>query len=238
MKFRLLAEYFHKIEDTASRLEMTRILSELFKKIDAEEIDKVLYLLQGRLAPQYVKIDFGLGEKLVVRAATEALQLDKKLFFKKFQDEGDAGRAVEYFKQSIVSMHERDMTISEVFTKLEELAKSSGDGSQERKLAILAELIQTLDALSARYIVRIPTNTLRLGFSDMTILDAFSWMIKGDKSLRPAIEAAYLVRPDLGYLGATLKKSGEKGVAHVEPTVFTPILMMRAQRVGNIDEIF
>jgi len=238
MKFKELAEYFHKIEQTSSRNEMTQILADLFNEIQVDEFDKVLYLLQGRLAPQYVKIDFGLGEKMVVRAATEALQLDKKLFFERFQREGDAGRAVEHFKKTIVSMHERDMTITEVFNKLEELAKSGGEGSQERKLSILAELIQTLDGLSARFVVRIPTNTLRLGFSDMTILDAFSWMLKGDKSLRPAIEAAYLVRPDLGYIGVTLKKSGEKGVTHVTPTVFTPILMMRAQRVGVIDEIF
>ncbi len=238
MKFKKLAEYFYKIEETSSRLQMTEILAELFKEIDADEIDKVLYLLQGRLAPQYIKIDFGLGEKMVVRAAGDALQLDKKLFFKKFQEEGDAGRAVEFFKKTIVSMHERDMTITEVFEKLEQLAKSSGEGSQEKKLSMLAELIQTLDSLSARYVVRIPTNTLRLGFSDMTILDAFSWMLKGDKSLRSAIEAAYLVRPDLGYIGATLKKTGAKGVTQVEPTVFTPILMMRAQRVGNVDEIF
>lgn len=238
MTFKKLAEYFLSIENTASRNEMTEILAKLFNEIHVDEFDKVLYLLQGRLAPQYIKIDFGLGEKLVVRAAAEALQLDKKLFHKKFQEEGDAGRAVEFFKKTIVSMHERDMTITEVFNKLEELATSAGGGSQDRKLSILAELIQTLDGLSARYVVRIPTNTLRLGFSDMTILDAFSWMLKGDKSLRPAIEAAYLVRPDLGHIGVMLKKNGEKGVSHITPTVFTPILMMRAQRVGIVDDIF
>ena len=176
MTFKKLAEYFLSIENTASRNEMTEILAKLFNEIHVDEFDKVLYLLQGRLAPQYIKIDFGLGEKLVVRAATEALQLDKKLFHNKFQEEGDAGRAVEFFKKTIVSMHERDMTITEVFNKLEELATSAGGGSQDRKLSILAELIQTLDGLYARYVVRIPTNTLRLGFSDMTILDAFSWM--------------------------------------------------------------
>lgn len=238
MTFKKLAEFFYKIENTASRNEMTEILAGLFNIIDVNEFDKVLYLLQGRLAPQYIKIDFGLGEKMVIRAAADALQLDKKLFHKKYQEEGDAGRAVEYFKKTIVSMHERDLTITEVFDKLEELATSGGSGSQERKLSILAELIQTLDGLSTRYVVRIPTNTLRLGFSDMTILDAFSWMLKGDKSLRPAIEAAYLVRPDLGHIGVTLKKNGEKGVSHITPTVFTPILMMRAQRVGVVDDIF
>ncbi len=238
MKFKDLAHYFHNIENTASRLEMTHILAELFKDIDADEIDKVLYLLQGRLAPQYIKIDFGLGEKMVIRAATQALQIDKKLFFKKFQEMGDAGSAVEHFKEQITTMYERDLSVTDVFSKLEELATSSGEGSQEKKLSILAELIQTVDSVSARYIMRIPTNTLRLGFSDMTILDSFSWMLEGNKSLRPAIETAYHVRPDLGYIGKTLKQHGIKGLSKVVPAVFTPILMMKAQRVGNADEIF
>lgn len=238
MKFKKLAQYFDKLEGTSSRLTMTHLLAELFKEIEAEEIDKVLYLLQGRLAPQYVKIDFGLGEKMVVRAATQALQLDKKLFFRKFQEEGDAGKAVEHFKHTTPGLHERDLTVTEVFEKLENLAKAAGEGSQEKKLSFLAELIQTLDPISTRYVVRIPTNTLRLGFSDMTILDSFSWMLEGNKSLRPAIEAIYLVRPDLGYLGKTLKQHGQKGLSKIDMQVFTPILMMRAQRVGVIDDIF
>ena len=231
MNFSELAQYFHKIENTPSRNTMTEILADLFKKLHADEIDKVLYLLQGRLAPTYVKLDFGLGEKLVIKAVTRALNIEHKHFMKQYRTHGDIGKTVEIFKKEILSIGERDLTVIEVFNILEKGATASGNGSQDTKLALLAELIQTVDGLSARYIVRIPTNTLRLGFSDMTILDSFSWMLKGDKSLRPIIEKAYQIRPDLGYIGKAVKKNGVKQLENTTPEIFTPILMMRAQRL-------
>ena len=42
----------------------------------------------------------------------------------------------------------------------------------------------------------VPLDKLRLGFSEMTILDALSWMISKDKSNRVQLEEAYNVRPD------------------------------------------
>ena len=53
MLFSQLAKYFERIEKNSSRLEITRILAELFKLLDAQEIAKVVYLLQGRVGPAY-----------------------------------------------------------------------------------------------------------------------------------------------------------------------------------------
>jgi DNA ligase-1 len=71
----------------------------------------------------------------------------------------------------------------------------------------------------------------------MTVLDALSWMIKGDKSLRPIIEGAYHVRPDLGFVGKLIKEKGIAAVQKVKPAVFTPIIMMRAERLGSSEAI-
>ncbi|OGK45141.1 hypothetical protein A2957_03365 [Candidatus Roizmanbacteria bacterium RIFCSPLOWO2_01_FULL_38_11] len=237
MNFKNLSEYFKKIEETPSRLEMTRLLAELFNKIHADEIDKVIYLLQGRLCPTFTKLDFGLGEKMILRAAARSLNIEAKHFMNSYNKIGDIGKTVEEFKKDIMTIGERDMTIVEVFTMLEKIAHASGDGSQEVKIGVLSELIQTLDPLSTRYVVRIPAGTLRLGFSDMTMLDSFSWMVAGNKSLRPTLEKAYQVRPDLGYLGKRIKAKGVQNIDDIEPEVFTPIIMMKAQRLSTIGEI-
>ena len=71
----------------------------------------------------------------------------------------------------------------------------------------------------------------------MTILDAYSLDVKGDKSLRPIIETAYHVRPDLGFIGKILKEKGIKGLKEIEPKVFTPIIMMKAERMSSAKEI-
>ncbi len=237
MKFSQLAIYFDKISQVSSRLEITRILAELFKKLSPEEIEKVVYLLQGRVRPAYEGIDFGMAEKMIVKAAVSALNIEKSFFEKELKKTGDLGETVEYFKKQYTSFEEKDMEITGAYEMFYRLATSSGPGSQEAKISLLAQLLRQLDFLSSRFLVRLPTGNIRMGFSDMTVLDAYSWMLKGDKSLRPMIEKAYHVRPELGYIGRLIKEKGIESLNKIGPKVFTPIIMMRAERLSSASEI-
>lgn len=237
MKFAELGKYFEKIEATSSRITITELLAELFKKLHVDEMDKTMYLLQGRISPQFEKLEMGMADKMVIRSALLALNMDKDLFNKRNSQVGDVGKTIEEFKKEIITIDEKDLTISEVFEQLHKIATSGGAGSQEVKINILSHLFSQADPLTSRYLARIPTGSLRLGFSDMTVLDALSWMLKGDKSLRPVIEGAYHVRPDLGFVGKLIKEKGIEAVKKVKPAVFTPIIMMRAERLGSAEAI-
>jgi DNA ligase-1 len=237
MKFSQLAVYFEKIEATSSRLKITQQLADLFGRLNEEEIDKTIYLFQGRLGPLFEKIDFGMAERLIIKAACSALSIERRFFENKFHQIGDLGKTIEEFKKQFPSLEKTDFSITEIYQHLLRLATAAGTGSQELKLNILADLIRRLDPLSARYLVRIPLGVMRMGFSDMTVLDALSWLIKGDKSLRAQIQAAYHVRPDLGFIAKTLKKSGITGLKKITPKIFTPIIMMRAERLSSGEEI-
>ena len=69
MKFAELANYFEKLEATSSRLVLIDILAELFVRIaDAEEIERVCYLVQGRIAPFFEATEIGMAEKTVASA--------------------------------------------------------------------------------------------------------------------------------------------------------------------------
>jgi DNA ligase-1 len=237
MYFSQLATYFERIEEKSSRLEITHILSELFNELNLEEIGQTVYLLQGRVAPLFEKIEFGMAEKTIIKSIVSSLNIDRPYFEKENHRLGDVGKTVEEFKKQYISFEEREMKINEVFLELERLAKSSGDGSNDMKVGILSGLIRQLDSKSCRYLVRIPQGMMRLGFSDMTIIDAYSWMLVGSKQYRPEIEAAYHVRPDLGYIGQLIKKEGIEGIKKVTPQLFTPIIMMRAERLSSGEEI-
>ena len=237
MKFSQLAIYIQQIDKTQSRLEITRLLSELYLKLNKEEIDKTIYLMQGRVAPLFDPVEFGMAEKSVIKAAVSAMQIDPSLFKTKYQEIGDIGKTVEYFKNQYHSFEEMDLEIIVVFEQLQRLAKASGNGSQTLKQGILSLLIRQLNAVSCCYLVRIPLGILRLGFSDMTVLDALSWMLTGDKKLRGEIEHAYHVLPDLGMIGKIVKKDGIKGIKTIKPKLFTPIIMMRAERLSSGEEI-
>lgn len=237
MYFSRLALYFERIESKSSRLEITQILAELFNELSAEEIGQTVYLLQGRVAPLFEKTEFGMAEKTVIKSIVSSLNIDRPYFEKENHRLGDVGKTVEEFKKQYVSFEEREMTIAEVFLELERLAKCTGDGSNEVKVGILSGLVRQLDSKSCRYLVRIPQGLIRLGFSDMTIIDAYSWMLSGTKQFRPEIEAAYHVRPDLGYIGRMIKENGMEGIKKVAPHIFTPIIMMRAERLSSGEEI-
>ena len=239
MLFSQLAVFLKELEVTNSRLVMTEKLSQLFSEATSEEIDKAIYLLQGSVVPQYEKLDFGLAERLVFKAMVSSFSLDSKIAKEQFKKSGDLGLTAQHFRKGSNSLFapSESLNLLTVFEKLTVLAQQTGTGSQETKLSILADLLQQLDPLSCRYLVRIVLSRLRLGFSEMTILDALSWYLKGDKSLRAEIERAYNVRPDLGLIAKLIKAKGLESLKSIQPEPGIPILMARAERVSNPEQI-
>lgn len=236
MKFSKLAEYFSRIEKTASRNEMTVILAELLKESPKDEIDKICYLSLGQLAPLYEGIEFNLAEKMMFRILAEAYGVKEGEVKKLFKELGDLGETAE----GLATGNERRatrLTVSEVYTELRKVAEVSGAGSQERKVAGMAKLLQSLDPLSVRYIARIPVKKLRLGFLDKTILDALSVAEVGDKSLRADIERAYNVSADIGRIAELVKSEGIKGLQGIRVKVGVPVRMAAAERLPTPKEI-
>lgn len=234
MKFKELAVYLDKLEKTSSRIEITKILSELFKKSDKNEIDKTVYLLLGRLAPSYEKIVFNLAERMMLRVIAEAYNKDLIRVKKLYKKKGDLG----IVSGELASARGKSLSVEDVYKRLYEIAEEEGKGSQERKIVETARLLGDLDKLSAKFVARIPVGNLRLGFSDKTILDALSWMEKGDKSAKNDLERAYHVLPDVGFLAKNVKAYGLKGaVKKTKPKVGVPVLPMLAQRLKSPSEM-
>lgn len=233
MKFSDLSDYFKKLEETSSRNAMIEILAELFRRASKVEIGKICYLLGGRVVPLYEAIEFGVADKFVMRAIARAYGKHPEEVLGTFKKMGDLGIVAEALHKGKGT----NATVSDVYEKLYEIAGSSGAGSQEKKIALLSELFSSVDALSVRYLARIPLDKLRLGFSDMTILDSLSWMQTGDKSLRHKLEEAYNVRPDIGLLAQTVKEKGMSGLGTVKAKVGAPILAALCQRITTSDEM-
>ncbi|OGG29770.1 hypothetical protein A2971_00745 [Candidatus Gottesmanbacteria bacterium RIFCSPLOWO2_01_FULL_46_21] len=233
MKFSILSEYFKKLEDTSSRNAITEILADLFGRTSADEIGKICYLLGGRVGPLYEAIEFGVADKFIMRAIARAYDKRPEEVLLRFKKMGDLGTTAE----ALHTGKGTNVTVGQVYDKLYEIAVSGGIGSQEKKIALLSDLFSSVDALSARYLARIPLDKLRLGFSDMTILDALSWMHTSDKSLRPKLEERYNVRPDIGLLAQKVKEEGAAGLSAVKAKIGAPILAALCQRITTSDEM-
>ncbi len=236
MTFSSLAVYLQKLEKTASRNEITSILADLFKQLAADEIDKVTYLMSGSIAPSYEGIEFNLAEKMMIRAIALAYKAEPEDVLKEYKKIGDLGNVAESLATSDKRQATR-MTVNEVFEVLKEIALDNGKDSQERKLEKMAGLLTKVDALSARYIIRIPIGKLRLGFSDLTMLDALSVMETGDKKARKEIEAAFSVSADIGRVAKLVKQSGLKGVNKIQIEPGVPIRSALAERLSSAEKI-
>jgi ATP-dependent DNA ligase len=182
MRFRVLAGFFDKIERASSRLKMTDLLADLFKEADSDEIARVVYLCQGQLAPAYKQVEIGFGEKFVEEAISKASGYEKAEVRKLFKKKGDLGLVAEELlgKRKQSSLFSAELTMEKVFRNLMKIASSEGKGSQPLKIKLLAELLNSASPLEARYLIRIPLGSLRLGAGDSTIMDAFAKNLFGE----------------------------------------------------------
>jgi DNA ligase-1 len=237
MTFSKLSEFFSKLEETSSRNSMTEILVELFSLTEPSEIGQVVYLTQGRTAPLFEPVEFGMAEKMVVKAIAQAFDKNVEQVTDLFKKNGDLGVVAEELSLKSDKGSGAKNTVSNVFEKLFKLTEISGEGSVEKKIGLLSEILSSVDSLSAKFIARIPVDKLRLGFSDMTIIDALSVLIDGSKKHKKVIEAAYNTRPDLGVIAKSVKENGVAEISHMKPKVGAPILVMRAERLTSGVEI-
>lgn len=240
MKFRKLAQYLEKIEQTDSRTEITRILAEVLENSDSGEVDKLCYLILGKLAPAYKDIDFDLGEKMMIRGLAAAFSTPPDEVEEQYDQAGDLGIVAEKLaSRSSVQKDasSRELSVEKVYQRLLSIAKESGEGSQDRKIQGMADLLAVVDSRSARFIARIPIGKLRLGFSETTLLDALSWMISSDKSHRERIEAAYNIRVDIGYIAKVILQKSLSGLQGIDIQLGVPINPALCQRLGTIEKI-
>lgn len=230
MKFYTLCEYLDNLEKTSSRIEITKVLAHLFNKIEVEETSETVNLLLGQLAPSFKNIVFNVAEKMEMAALAAAYNKSRDEVKALYKKEGDLGNVAF----GLAKTKGNNLSIVEVYEKLSAVSKAGGEGSQEKKIKLLAALFSQLSSLEAKYAARIPIGKLRLGFSDKTILDSLSWMISGDKSEKKRLESVYQVKPDVGLLAYKVKKYGiDKATADAKPEVGIPVGAMLAQRLKS-----
>ena len=227
------------MEQTSSRLALTDYLVSLLKKTPADIIDKVIYLIQGKIYPDYEGIELGLAEKMAIRALAQSAGLDvasiEKVYWKT-GDLGDAAKEVTMKSKSQTTLFYDKMTVERVYSTLDKIARTSGPGSQEIKLRFVSSLLNDATSRESRYIMKFVMGTLRLGIADYTVMDALALAFTGDKSNRQILENAYNVSSDLGTVAKLLATKGLESVKSLQITLFKPIRPMLAERVGTAEE--
>jgi DNA ligase-1 len=236
MLFREVVDYYEQLEATTKRLEMTDILAALLSKTPPAVIDKVVYMTLGELYPAYVGLELGVAEKLAARAIRQVSGAGEKELNDLFSRHGDLGTVAELLLRTKeqTTLVVQELTVEEVYSSLEKIAKASGPGAVDVKTAVLSKLLAMATPVEAKHIVRIVTGKMRLGVADMTVLDALAKAFGGD---REVYERAYNLSSDIGLVAKTAAMEGVEGVSKFRVRVGIPVRCMLAERLSSAVEI-
>jgi DNA ligase 1 len=239
MDYTIIANSYEKIEATTKRIEMTDLLVELLKKTPKEVISKVVYLTQGKLYPDFMGVEMGVAEKLAIKALSRASGQSESVIQAELETSGDIGETSEkqLSKRKQSTFFTKTLTAERVYETLDKLAKTSGSGAVDTKMALLCGLLTDASPKEAKWIIRTVTGNLRLGIADMTVLDALAIAYGGGKEARELIERAYNISSDLGRVASIVAEIGLEGIQKLQVMVFEPIRPMLAERLGAPEEI-
>ncbi|NQV39650.1 MAG: ATP-dependent DNA ligase, partial [Nitrosopumilus sp.] len=255
MEFSILSESFNKMESTRKRLELTQFLVELFEKTPHDVISKIVYLIQGKLRPDFEGIELGVSEKLVLRAAKKSLGINEKEIIEMLNKVGDLGTTISKVLErktqtglfdfvSDSEAHDKSVsdiksnTVEKIYEILWDISQLEGAGKnvQDKKINFISSLWNKSKPTEVKFVTKLLLGTLRLGVAENTVMDALAIAFTGDKGNRKKLQYAYNVSSDLGKVAETVATKGLEGIEKFEITLFNPIRPMLADRVKSEDE--
>lgn len=233
MTFGDLAHALEEISQHSSRTTITTHLARIFENASPEEAQIISYLVLGALRPPYRGTQFTIAEKTMLKIVAALLDESLEKVTRDVKQKGDVSLLIadDAWRST------KALTVLDVYSALENIEAVTGEGSQEKKIDELQKLLRELDPVGVRCVIKMVIGKLRLGFSDMTVLDALSWMLVGNKSLHGELEDAYNRCADLGLIAAIARAHGAKGLQAVTITVGIPIRPAAAERLPTAADI-
>ena len=235
MKFSIISDAFQKMETTRKRLELTDILVGLMKEIPVDVISKAVYLIQGKLRPNFEGVELGIAEKLVMKAMSKSSGIPLKKIEEDYNKGGDLGQTAENILQRKIqtTFTSETITLEKVYETLLKIANLEGKGSQEMKMRYVSSLLNDATPQEGKFILKILLGTLRLGIAENTVMDALAIAFTGKKENREIIENAYNVSSDLGKVAEVVSTGGVEQINKFQIKLFSPIRPMLADRIKS-----
>jgi DNA ligase-1 len=240
--FNQVCKLFEKVENTASRLDMTSLMGGFLKQCDIDDIQMISYLVQGRVAPMFVSSEFNYSEKSLLNLIDGYIKrIDNNInVFDIRNEKGDIGDVV-YEISDKLSKNNKRYSVKDVYELLWDIVNTSGTGSVERKDNLVMNFLSSSTAIESKYVSRIVCGSLRLGLHSKTMMDVFSYTVTGDKELSDEFSRVYGVSSDIGYVAGKLdnfdKKKVLKELEDVSVNPGFPVLSRLVERVGSFDEV-
>ena len=261
MEYSRLVEVYEELNKTTKRLEKTHIISEFLKDVNADEMEHVMLLLEGRVFPGYDSREIGVASRLMLKSLNVATGISADRIEKEWKKQGDLGLVAELIVKTKkqATLHSTKLTIKKVFENIRRLAELEGQGTVDRKTQLIAELLTSAKPVESKYIVKTILGEMRIGVGEGSMRDAITWAFFGHKTgvkytkegndievedrdiynkYLDAVQHAYDVTNEFALVAKAAKQKGLEGLENIGMKVGIPIQVMLALKVDTIEEAF
>ncbi len=241
MDYAEFVEIYEKLSATTKRLEKTEILSLFLRKLKLKGKSEWIYLLLGRVVPDYDSREIGISTQLALKAISHSFGVKEEDVVKKFKKIGDLGEIAEEFsrKKRQATLGVKKLSVEKVFSNLRKVMDVEGKGAVEKKLNLVSELLGAASPSEAKYIVRTLLSDLRIGIAAPTIVDALgAAFFKENSEIKERIQCAFDLANDFAIVFEIAGKGDEKEFDKIEIEPGKPLNVMLAVKVSNIKEAF
>jgi len=264
MDYLKLTEYCQKLESTSKRLEKTYILNQLLKEIKREQdISAVLSLLTGKVFPAWDERKIGVSDKIVIKALATSTGTSSDKIIKLFSKIGDLGLVAEELTKNKQqsTLFTKNLTVEFVYNQIRNLAELEGEGTVNKKIGLISELLTSASPNESKFIVRTILEQLRVGIAEGTIRDAIVWCFFSEKlklkytqetnelnvpkenqqeysKILDSIQNGYDLTNDFGEVFRIIKEEGIKALEKIQLKAGKPLNVMLFQKAKNIEEAF
>ncbi|MFH1972267.1 MAG: ATP-dependent DNA ligase [archaeon] len=266
MKYADLVSIYLALEKTSKRLEKTYIISEFLKKVPKGDIREVIYLLQGKVFAPWDDRKLGMSSRLLVKVIAQSTGNSTQKIEKMWSKKGDLGKVAEEMMENKKqkTLFSTSLTLRKVVDNISKLSEMEGQGTVNRKVGLISELLSGATKDEARFIIRTVLEDLRTGVGDGTIRDAIVWAfnpeivkelfeigenveqkkkIKEDARERynkilSEVQDAFDVTNDFGLIIERMQEKGMDGLKGLDMIVGKPIKVMLYQKAKDIEDGF
>ncbi|MEK6820240.1 MAG: ATP-dependent DNA ligase [Nanoarchaeota archaeon] len=238
MRYSELAEVYKELASNSKTLKKTEILSEFLKKLKKEN-KEILYLLRGRIFPDYDEREIGISTQLTIKALSKSTGHSDKEIVKRFKFLGDLGKVAEELtkgkrQKTLSSSH---LTCEKVIENLRKLTEFTGEGTVEKKISLIAELLTSASPEEALYLTRTILGNLRIGIGEGVLRDAIVWSCfnKEDKEAYISVQEAYDKATDFALV---FEQACKGKLKEISLNTEKPVKVMLFQKVKNFEEAF
>ncbi|KLT45696.1 putative DNA ligase [Cutaneotrichosporon oleaginosum] len=180
-----LVATFEQIEATTKRLEILNILTQFLLVVAKRDTDpggtnllKTVYLCINRLCPDYEGLELGIGEMILMKAIAESTGRNVKQIKEDLKKEGDLGKVAMASRNNQKTLFKpKPLTVTTVFQRLTNIAKTSGNQSQAKKVGFINQLLSACQGNEAKFIIRSLEGKLRIGLAERSLVVALAHAI-------------------------------------------------------------